>query len=276
MSIHGHSWFNSQINQSLHDPNFTVIDESADYIVVHKPAHLLVHPSKPNNPPTLLDGLQQLLAYDLAASNSSLSIINRLDRETSGLVLIAKNPTAARRYSLAMQAREIHKEYLAIVHGHPIRDAFDINLPIRRKGEVNPSPIWVKQITHPDGQPAQTSFHVLSRFLKSTPSSSKTSPFSLIQAIPQTGRMHQIRVHLAQAGLPIVGDKIYGHDGSAYLEFIESGWTDALEKKLLLPHHALHSSRLKINASDSLPSEDWSAPLPRDLSRFLPNETSAS
>ncbi|MEM7144388.1 MAG: RNA pseudouridine synthase [Verrucomicrobiota bacterium] len=264
----------TDIKHTLHNPNFTIIDESDDYIVVHKPAHLLVHPSKPNNPPTLLDGLQQLLAYDLASSNTPLSIINRLDRETSGLVLVAKNPETARRFSLAMQSRQIHKEYLAIVHGHPKENSFSVNQALRRKGEITPSPIWVKQITHPHGQPAHTTFNVLSRFQHPTPANSQ-APFALVQALPQTGRMHQIRVHLAHAGHPVVGDKIYGADENAYLEFIETGWTDHLAQKLLFPHQALHSSRLRIDSSDASPSEDWSAPLPPDLQSWIDSPSSS-
>ena len=83
-----------------HNPDFTVLAETGDYIVVDKPAPLLIHPSVPGNPPTLLDGLQGLLAYDIA-NGAALSIINRLDRETSGVVLVAKNKETARNLNLA-------------------------------------------------------------------------------------------------------------------------------------------------------------------------------
>ena len=92
-------------------------------------------------------------------------------------------------------------------------------------------------------------------------------PFALIEAKPLTGRMHQIRVHLAHLGFPIVGDKIYGGDESCYLEFIETGWTPALEQKLLLPRQALHSQRMEIE--DSHGNLAWEAPLARDLRAFM-------
>jgi 23S rRNA pseudouridine1911/1915/1917 synthase len=88
--------------------------------------------------------------------------------------------------------------------------------------------------------------------------------FALIRAIPWTGRTHQIRVHLASVGHAIVGDKIYGPDEKLYLEFIETGWTPALERQLLLPRHALHAARLAI------PGEhEWTSPLPVDLADFI-------
>jgi len=88
--------------------------------------------------------------------------------------------------------------------------------------------------------------------------------FSVIRAIPRTGRTHQIRVHLASLGHPIVGDKIYGPDEQLYLRFIETGWTAELERHLLLPRHALHSAKLAIEGE-----HEWASPLPPDLVEFI-------
>src|SRR4029077_18313192 len=110
------------------------------------------------------------------------------------------------------------------------------------------------------GARAETEFHVERRFVRSTTSGDK---FSVIRAIPCTGRTHQIRVHLSSVGHPIVGDKIYGPDEQLYLRFIETGWTPELEQRLLLPRHALHSAKLAINGE-----REWTTPLPPDLAEF--------
>ena len=119
--------------------DFSVVDESADWIVVNKPAPLQIHPSKPDGPPTLWHGLRALLAYDLA-NGAALSIINRLDRETSGLVLIAKNPATARAINKAMMRREIRKEYAALVTGWPEADQWTTDAPIRPLPDPFPRP----------------------------------------------------------------------------------------------------------------------------------------
>jgi len=113
---------------------------------------------------------------------------------------------------------------------------------------------------HRSGAPAQTEFFLERRFRKSTPSGDQ---FSVVRAIPRTGRTHQIRVHVASIGHPIVGDKIYGPDEQLYLRFIETGWTPELQEKLLLPRHALHSAKLAIDGRG-----EWTSTLAPDLTDF--------
>lgn len=247
----------------LSNPHFTVVAETAAYIVVNKPAPLLIHPSVPGNPPTLLCGLQALLAYEIA-NGAALSIINRLDRETSGLVLVAKNLSTARNFHKAMERRQSRKEYLAIAWGWPEVDEFNVDAPLIRAGEVEESSIWLRQVIHPTGAASSTQFTVLQRFTKQTTNGSK---FCLLRAKPLTGRMHQIRVHAQHAGFPLVGDKIYGPTPEHYLEHIETGWTPKLEQSLLLPRHALHSASLSIPYDDGV--VQWEAPLQADLATFM-------
>ena len=119
---------------------------------------------------------------------------------------------------------------------------------------------------HPAGAPAQTEFFVERRLTKSTSSGDR---FSVIRAIPWTGRTHQIRVHLASVEHPIVGDKIYGPQEQLYLRFIENGWTHELEQTLLLPRHALHSAKLAIEGDRA-----WTSELAPDLVQFCSGRSS--
>jgi len=276
--------------------NFKIVDETDDYIVVDKPPFLLMHPTKPDQRTTLWKELRELLAFEIA-NGGQVSIVNRLDRETSGLVLVAKTAVAARRFGLLMQEHRLHKEYLAIVWGWPEWETKIVDAPLDRQGKQQPSAIWLKQTIHPDGASARTEFRVEQRFTRSTfppsPAASRLgrdrdwaerqedggegriqipkrncafseNKFAVIRAIPKTGRTHQIRVHLASLGHPIVGDKIYGPDEQLYLQFIETGWTTKLERQLLLPRHALHSVKLAIKNET-----EWTAELPPDLAQFI-------
>jgi 23S rRNA pseudouridine1911/1915/1917 synthase len=248
--------------------DFKIIDETDDYAVVDKPPFLLIHPTKPDGTRTLWQELHGLFAFEIAAGGQ-VSIVNRLDRETSGLVLVAKKADVARRFGLLMQRRQLKKEYLAVVHGWPVCESTVVDAALDRQGKHQRSAIWLKQMVHPSGAPAQTELRVERRFVRSAdearPSGTQlgTEKFSLIRAIPHTGRTHQIRVHLASLGHPVVGDKIYGPDEQLYLRFIESGWTSELERRLLLPRHALHSARLAIEGE-----HEWTSPLPSDLAEF--------
>lgn len=237
-------------------PHFTVVAETEDYAVVDKPPFLLVHPTKPDGPRTLWSELRELFAFELQ-TGGQVSIVNRLDRETSGLVLIAKNSATARRFGLLMQQNRIAKEYRAVVCGSPCWDSTLVDKPLDRLGKHQVSAVWLKQGVVTGGAPAQTEFFVERRFEQGS------GKFSIIRAVPHTGRTHQIRVHLADAGYPIVGDKIYGPNEQFYLEFIKTGWTPRLEAELLLPRHALHSSKL------SVPNDgEWKSALPPDLAMF--------
>jgi 23S rRNA pseudouridine1911/1915/1917 synthase len=225
--------------------------------VVDKPPFLQVHPSAPSDQRTLWHHLRDLLAFELICGGQ-VSLVNRLDRETSGLVLVAKDRETAGHFGRLMQRRQIHKEYLAIVWGWPAQEEWEVDAPISRQGEHQPSAIYLKQAVHPEGAAARTEFRVERRFVRSD-----GERFCIVRALPHTGRMHQLRVHLSHAGHPIVGDKIYGSDERCYLEFIRTGWTPELAGRLLLPRHALHACLLA-----PVGEATWQAEFPEDLRKF--------
>jgi 23S rRNA pseudouridine1911/1915/1917 synthase len=240
--------------------NFRVIDETEDWVVVDKPAPLIVHPANNKPEPTLLGGLENLYAYEIE-NGACLGIITRLDRETSGLVLVAKHTSAARDLGMIFERREASKEYLAIVKGWPESDGWTCDAKICRGGDIAPTDIWVRQIVHESGKDCSTRFVVDERFLRDG------ERFSLVRCFPQTGRMHQIRVHLAASGFPIAGDKLYSGDGAEYLEWMEKGWTDDLARRLVLPRHALHAAGLGIAWQGA--EVRWEAGLAPDLVDFI-------
>lgn len=254
---------------------FEVIFEDADLLVVHKPAGLVCHPTKGDEYSSLISRVRLYLNQQPAASNPPPHLIHRLDRETSGIVLLAKNAVAAGELGKIWETRTVLKEYLAIVHGHVAAEQGILDAPL---GKDIASIVAIKDCVRPDGSPAQTEFFVQKRFvqdgtreecevgegnlietkpsppshssrdasdLKTKNSKLKILPFTLLRLRPLTGRKHQLRIHLAHVGHPIVGDKIYGGDPDLYLALVENRLTDEQRARLILPNHALHASRLQ-------------------------------
>lgn len=243
-------------------PHFDVLYEDDDVLVVDKAAPLLTHPTGEKNEPTLWHGVRELLAYELACGGQ-VSFVNRLDRETSGITLIAKTPLSARELGKAMQQRLLHKEYFAVVQGAPLWDSACCDEPILRMETVADTRIHVRQCCHPLGKPCCTEFEVLRR----TPARNGLPPLALLRCIPHTGRLHQIRVHAAYLGFPLLGDKIYGGDERNYLDFIAEGWTPALAERLHIERHALHACSLRFPLAGR--EITVTSPLPSDLADLL-------
>jgi 23S rRNA pseudouridine1911/1915/1917 synthase len=215
------------------NPLFAVIHEDTDLLVVHKPADLVCHPTKGDEYSSLISRARLYLNTE-----SEPRLVNRLDRETSGLVVVAKTAEAARELGKLWETRAVTKEYSAIVHGHVLAEQGMIDAPL---GKDASSVVAIKDCVRADGTPSQTEFYVERRFAR------QGRPFSLLRLVPRSGRKHQIRIHLAHIGHPIVGDKIYGGDVDLYLALVERRLTGEQKNRLLLPTHALHAGRLQFH-----------------------------
>ena len=138
----------------------------------------------------------------------------------------------------------MQKTYEAIVHGHVCLDEAWVDLPL---GKDTASVVAIKDVVRPDGLPARTHYRVLSRGQRDQAS------YTWLCVMPQTGKKHQIRIHLAHIGHPIVGDKIYGGDEQAYLAFVEKRLSEEQKRRLILRNHALHAAELRARCCD----RDW-------------------
>jgi 23S rRNA pseudouridine1911/1915/1917 synthase len=221
-------------------------------VLVDKPAGVLSHPSRR----VAKASVTHLLSRDVAGP---LHLVHRLDRETSGVMAVARSAEAARALSSQMaRARDgASKIYLAVVFGEMSGPDGVIDLPLGRAAR---SAVYVKRGVDPiQGRPARTEFRVVAR----------GAGVSLVRLTLRTGRRHQIRVHLAAAGHPVVGDKLYGPAESHYLRFITRGFDERMRRDLLTERQMLHASRLELihpATGEPLVAE---APVPDDMRGFV-------
>ncbi len=213
------------------DQTYRVLAETSDWIAVDKPGNLPCHPSGIYFEHTLW----RLLCERCRAP---VHIITRLDRETSGIVLSAKNPEAAAEFTkVMMHSEKVRKRYLALVHGVFGRE-------VRAEGFLSDdpaSPVRKKRrftADRPEGE-CETAATLLKPL-------ETNGTFSLVEALPETGRLHQIRATLCSLGFPVAGDKLYGVDPMLYLKFAEDALDDSDRAKLILPRQALHACGLSI------------------------------
>jgi 23S rRNA pseudouridine1911/1915/1917 synthase len=207
---------------------FPVLHEDADLLVVNKPAGLVCHPSKDGPLSSLIGRVRLHLGHGEGR------LVNRLDRETSGIVLVAKGAAAAGELGRVI-AGDAEKTYWAIVEGCVSDTTLVIEAPL---GKDEASPVAIKDCVRADGAGARTEARVLRTFTRDG------AACSLLDVRPRTGRKHQIRIHLAHAGYPIVGDKLYGPDPLRYLRLVEGRLTDDDRRALRVTHHALHARAL--------------------------------
>ncbi len=231
---------------------FEIIHECRDLLVINKPPGLVCHPTKQGPLSSLIGRIRQYLGPDREAH-----LVNRLDRETSGLILVAKERMGARFLRGLWEQRRIEKTYHAVIHGHPSEGSVSIDAPL---GRDESSPVAVKDCVRLDGAPSQTHVEVLQRF------AAEGAAYAWVRVVPHTGRKHQIRIHLSHWGYPLVGDKLYGLVPGAYLDLCQGRLGRDQREALVLSNHALHASRLRLKLGER--EVEMSACLNSELQRF--------
>ena len=209
--------------------NLLVLHEDTDLLAINKPAGLVCHGGRDGDHSSLIGRVRMYLGH------AEGRLVNRLDRETSGVVLIAKDAGAASELGKLFGANVISKRYWAIVHGHLAMPQVTIDAPL---GRDESSAVAIKDCVRDDGARATTVVTSLKAFRRDD------HPYSWVEAVPRSGRKHQIRIHLAHIGHPIVGDKIYGGDEQRYLRFVTKTMTSEDWHALKATHHALHAREL--------------------------------
>jgi|TARA_B110000495_G_C22936736_1_gene547867 23S rRNA pseudouridine1911/1915/1917 synthase len=224
-----------------------IVYEDEDIIVINKQFGLVTHPGVGNWTGTLANAL---LYYDSSLSKlDRAGIVHRLDKNTSGLMVVAKNEKSQKYLVEQLQAHSIDREYSAIVYGHMIAGG-TIDEPIGRDSKDR-----VKQSVSANGKEAVTHYRAIDRFKSHTH----------VKAILETGRTHQIRVHLSHAGYPLIGDPMYG----GRVRFPKKANEVLKETLLNLKRQALHSKKLTLSHPISGELMSWKAPLPKDMQSLL-------
>lgn len=222
------------------DIPLSVVHEDEAILVVDKPAGLVVHPGSGNPAGTLLNAL--LHRCPGLSEVARAGIVHRLDKDTSGLLVIAKTPAAQTSLVRQLQARTVKRLYRAVVHGVVFADG-EVEAPIGRDPQVRTRMAVVAR-----GKPARTFYRVLERFAEAT----------LVECSLDTGRTHQIRVHMRSIGHPLVGDPVYGRRAGRGGGPLHG-----------FPRQALHAARLALVHPVAGDLREWDAPVPADLAALI-------
>ncbi len=217
--------------------SFTILYEDDDLLIVDKPPYMPTHPSAGHNGDTLANGLTWLFAQ--RGEPFVFRPVSRLDRNTSGIITLAKNQYAAGILCKAMKARQIKKTYIAVTDGFPPKEQDTVSTGTRRAREF----FVLREVCDETEEGAAltvTEYKVLNRF----------ENHAIIELHPLTGRTHQIRVHLSHLGCPIVGDDLYG------------------KLSPLISRHALHASRVELNHPSTGEALVFESPLPEDMKQL--------
>lgn len=223
-------------NFPAEDIPIDVLYEDDDLMFINKQSGLIVHPTKGHPFHTIANGLMKYMLNN--GQKYKIRFANRIDMDTSGIVIVAKNANSQNDISLQMRENLVHKQYMAIVNGVIRDDEFTIDKPIGRPNEESIQ----RKVLSEGGKDAITDVKVLERFYNNT----------LVEVTLHTGRTHQIRVHLAHIGHPITGDHLYEGDAPA-----------------LIDRQALHAAKMIVNHPMTGEKLEIEAPLPDDMKKCL-------
>ncbi|MFA6506057.1 MAG: RluA family pseudouridine synthase [Treponemataceae bacterium] len=251
-------------------PPFTIVHEDADVLIVNKAAGVAVLADRWDDSKERLDDLLNVWYADRIAADLDapapipfphrVFVVHRIDRDTSGLVIFAKNADAHKALSSAFESRRVQKTYIAAVHGTPAWKETLCDLPLRLDGDREHRTVIDKGF----GKHAITTFRVLGTY----------GNISIVEAQPETGRTHQIRVHLAALGHAIVADSLYGDGKPLCLSAFKRGWRgDPYDERPLIDRLALHAARLGLPVFKPAEREigpfNLIAPFPRDFTALI-------
>jgi 23S rRNA pseudouridine1911/1915/1917 synthase len=246
----------SQLPEVLADPDgLVVLHEDEEALVVDKPAGQAVHPSGRHLAGTLIQTVHARYSQG-GLLPVPIRLCHRIDRETSGVVLLAKGERAHRNIRKQFERHGIEKEYLAVVHGSPVEDAGTIELPL---GPAHGSRVRMKIAVREGGAEARTLWRVLER----------RAALALVACTLVTGRQHQIRVHLSAIGHPIVGDKLYGGDEELFLRNARRELDARDHEELRIERQALHSHRIAWHSPATHERREVTSSLPGELRALL-------
>jgi 23S rRNA pseudouridine1911/1915/1917 synthase len=240
--------------------DLSILYEDEALAVIDKPSAMVVHPAKGHWQGTLVSGLADHFdQLSSVAGSVRPGIVHRLDRDTTGVIVIAKTDEAHRQLAQQFEMRSIEKQYVCLCLGRIDRDRDTIELPI---GHHHSNRVKMA-IRHDGGNPksATTFYEVIERFRR----------ISYVRVRPKTGRTHQIRVHLAHIGNPVLCDRLYGAMSSVSRSFLVSG-RDILpepERDILLTRQALHAESIEFDHPSSNERMKFTAPLPDDMLRVV-------
>ncbi|WLD75552.1 RluA family pseudouridine synthase [Mogibacterium neglectum] len=223
-------------NFPAEDIPIDVLYEDDDLMFINKQPGLIVHPTKGHPFHTIANGLMKYMLNN--GQKYKIRFANRIDMDTSGIVIVAKNANSQNDISLQMRENLVHKQYMAIVNGVIRDDEFTIDKPIGRPNEESIQ----RKVLSEGGKDAITDVKVLERFYNNT----------LVEVTLHTGRTHQIRVHLTHIGHPITGDHLYEGDAPA-----------------LIDRQALHAAKMIVNHPMTGEKLEIEAPLPNDMKKCL-------